>query len=297
MFIHRLLFVALVTTGATVADPAPAAACSGEPATGLGVIDVRPTDGVPAAIDTRVWIAADRFGPGPGEPAAVTTFGLLIAGLEVATTARTITVAGEREAALVVLTPSQPLPAGAGVDVVAIRGGLRSIIGHFQVGAAVDPTVPARAIIDRTTIEGSFFGGFSCPEPSRVTFAVEPGDQLLVVLPADADLAQPIDRALAVGVDGQATAVDLAAGDHRLQVVNVDLAGHVGPPSDVVTITVPPEVSGCNAGGRARPSLALALALALGLLARRRRSRTSIEPTRRPRWTSGSALRSPRADR
>ncbi len=230
-----------------------------------------PGDGARAPATARVWIAADRFASVDGDPAVAPVFGLAVSGVELPTTARTVRVAGEIEVALVELTPTAPLPDGATVEIVADRAGARSILARFTVGGVDELSPPARPALASAVIEGAYFGLYSCPEPSRVTLTTAlPGRLLLIERPD-----QPADTALAIAAGAGATVVDLPPGDHQLRLVNLDAAGGRSAPGDVITVTVPPEVTGCSTAARPVGLGPLVLVFVSIAFRRRRRLRTT----------------------
>lgn len=255
----RLISLAVA---AALLAPARADACSDEPETGLGTLVTLPPDGGTAPADSHVFIAelAARA------PELAPTWRLLADGDWATTRETRLAIAGEWPATLIELIPTAPLRAGATVEIVADHGGSLVTRARFTVGGTDGwtATTPTLYSLDVT---GAYFGMYSCPEPSRVGVTATGPHRLFLVRA----VGQAADAALAIGTSA-ATAVDLPAGPHQLELVGLDALGRRSPASPPITVTVPPEVSGCDAGG-GRHRAGWLVALAALMLPRRRRRR------------------------
>lgn len=139
----------------------------------------------------------------------------------------------------------------------------------------MDDTGPLAPVLDGVEVEGEYFGGLTCPEASRATVRVATAEDVLVLLPASARPAMG-PEAIAMGRGYQVRAVDLAEGDHDLQLVAFDLAGHASA-TRVPTFTVPNRQSGCAT--TSSPASVTLLALVGLVLASRRRQRQARSVT------------------
>lgn len=119
-----------------------------------------PLDGATAPRNTKLWqlAAADEVGE----------FSLVNAqGAAVALRRSTITVSGEETVDLEILTPVSPLEAGAWVF---SRGG--TVLSRFTASDVVDGTAPLALAPTVSSVEGAYFGSWSCGQPSMATLAL-----------------------------------------------------------------------------------------------------------------------------
>lgn len=239
----------------------PAHACSTEPEIGYaGFSYPFPATGTTAPRNTKIWVP-------PQDSDLVETDVVIKAGdVVIATTVSRIVVAGEVDGTVLVLTPNVQLDAGAAIT-VTVKGQLMS---QFTVGADESSSAPSAPVIQRVDVEGAYFGGFSCPEPSHVTVTVASNDGLLVLTKAPATGVPTDPVAMALGT--RALAVDLAEGEHALHALAIDAAGNASTPAPVPVFSVPTEQSGCAAGARSSSWLCAAI-VAVPLAVRRRRRR------------------------
>jgi MYXO-CTERM domain-containing protein len=247
--------IALVHVQARRAD-----ACSDDPESALGLYAPLPATSTTAPTNTRIWLPQSQEWDAPRiDPATVViTDGTTV----VPADATRVVVSGEIDREIWIFTPSVPLTPGSAIVVKAGS----EIATTFTVGATEDLDAPAAPMIRSVNVDSGYFGGFSCPEPSRVVVTVADTDGLLV-------LAEGHGTSLPATVLGmtdapQIGAVELDEGDHALRLLAIDVAGNttVVP---VPSFTVPAEQSGCSAtsptSGWATPLVALLI------LGRRRR--------------------------
>lgn len=241
--------------------PGRADACSDEPETGLGTLVTLPADGGTAPDDSHVFIAelAARA------PETSPTWRLRVGGVLVTASERRIDIAGEWPATLVELAPAGLLPPGATVEIIADHGGAEEVRARFTVAGA-DTWTATTPTLYSLGVTGAYFGLYSCPEPSRVGVTVTGPHRLFLVR----EVGQADDTALTVGTS-VATAVDLDAGEHQLELVGLDALGQRSPASAPFAVTIPAEVTGCDAGGAGERHACWLVALAALTLTRRRR--------------------------
>jgi hypothetical protein len=239
----------------------PAHACTTEPEIGYaGFSYPFPTTGTIVPRNTKIWIP-------PQDSDLVETDVVIKAGdAVIATTVSRIVVAGEIDGTVLVFTPNAPLVAGAAIT-VTVKGQLMS---QFTIGADESLSAPSTPVIKRVDVEGAYFGGFSCPVPSHVTVTVASNDGMLVL--TTTPVTGVPTNALAMAIGTRAFAVDLAEGEHALQVLAIDAAGNASAPASVPVFSVPTEQSGCAAGARSSSWLCAAF-VAVPLALRRRRRR------------------------
>lgn len=241
-----------------LAHAKPAHACSRDPFVGYSGFAYPVPRDVVAPRNVKIWVPPiDAY-----SSIAETDVVIEANNVVVPATASHVVVDGEAKGTILVFTPDTPLPSGASVTVTVQN----QLVSQFTVGTDDDLTAPPTPTVASVDVEGAYFGGFSCPEPSVITVTVGSNDEMLV-LTSSATSELP-GSVLAMAVGERATAVDLAEGDHALHVLAVDAAGNASASTPVPTFTVPTEQSGCSVG--ARPS-SWALAAIGALLVRRRR--------------------------
>jgi hypothetical protein len=252
------IFVGAVAVAAALAAPMRSADACSQAAPDLVDFPLQPANGANAPANTRVWI------PLTGKESA-TDLGLFNSGIAVPSEATTIMVDnGNYTAALVVLSPRQALPIGASIELQ--RSGVR--ISQFTVTDAV-PAATTPPSVDRIDVDGAYFGGLSCPSDSRVTVYAQPADRLVLVLDHDATTATLPTVIRGIGL-GNAAVLDVDAGTQKFDIVSIDSAGQLSPPTALREVTVPAETSGCNSGNGSIGGLTL-LIVALVPFARARR--------------------------
>jgi len=222
-------------------------ACSRLAASGVA-FSVLPADGTQAPTNALVWVV------GSGEVTVA------VDGKPVATTARRVNVSAESTDVLQVMTPTEPFPMGALVEVS--MGTQR--LSDFRVSSTTDREAPPQPVARAEKVVAGFFGASSCGTPSSVNVATDAPADLLFLVGDGAAAALP-ETSLGVGSGQQAVAIAPPEGPLRMRLLAVDFAGNVSPPSDVVSVEVPRTAQGCAAV----PGTSLAAAAALLLALRR----------------------------
>jgi MYXO-CTERM domain-containing protein len=252
-----LAALALVQLHARHAD-----ACSDEPESTLGLYAPLPATSSTAPTNTRIWLPqAQEWDALPIDPATV----VIIDGVTtVPADATRVMVAGEVDREVWIFTPVAPLTPGAAIVVKAGS----EIATVFTVGATADLDAPATPVIRDVAVDSGYFGGFSCPEPSRVVVTVAETEALLVL--ANGRGTSLPSTVLGMTDARQIGAVELEEGDHELRLLAIDVAGNTTA-VPVPSFTVPAEQSGCSAtSGSGGWATGLVAMLVLGF--RRRRS-------------------------
>jgi hypothetical protein len=239
-----------------------ATACSDDPESSLGLYAPLPATSTTAPTNTRIWLPQTPEWNAPLiDPATVV---ITDGTTPVAADATRVLVRGELDRVVWIFTPTAPLTPG---HAIVVKAG-SEIATVFTVGATDDVDAPATPIIRKVDVDSGYFGGFTCPEPSRVVITVADTEELLVL----AEGRGPSLPATVLGLTDtpQIGAVELDEGDHALRLLAIDLAGNttVVP---VPSFTVPAEQSGCSATSSSRGwAPALIAMLVLGCRRRRR---------------------------
>lgn len=221
----------------------PAEACSDSVELGHAGLGVLPPTGTTAPRNSWIWVAEPE--QVYGEPAVQASDVVITSAMGVIpTTARSIVTRGEIESPLWLFDPSNPLPAGATIE-VRVRG---TLVSSFVVSTAEDTTAPAQPTITRVDASGAYFGLWFCGEASRVTVSTGPTQDILFLTREPPDALTFPDAILAIATGDQVTAVDLESGEQALYVAAVDLAGNVSAASTLPPTVIPAKVQGCAAG-------------------------------------------------
>lgn len=245
MRVVSVLIIGLAAVGASRSE-----ACSRQGASGVP-FRVLPADGTRAPTNTRVWVA--------GSGAVTVT----VNGKPAVTTGQQVTVSSEVTDVLQVLTPTEPFPPGALVEVS--MGTQR--LSAFNVTGAADVEAPPQPTARAEKVVAGYFGGYSCGNPSSVDVATDASADLLFLVGDAATAALPL-TSLGVGSGTEAVAIAPPEGTLRLRLLAVDFACNVSQPSEVLSVEVPRTGQGCAAV----PGSSLAAAAAVLLARRRRRS-------------------------
>jgi uncharacterized protein (TIGR03382 family) len=236
-------------------------ACSDDPETALGLHAPIPAISTTAPTNTRIWLPQSLEWDAPRiDPATIV---ITEGTTTVSADATRVVIAGEIDRDVWIFTPLTPLTPGASV---VVKVGTE-IATTFVVGPGEDVDAPPPPVIRKVDVDSGYFGGFTCPEPSRVVVTIAETAAMLV-LAEGTGTALP-SRVLGMTADDQIGAVALAEGDHALRLLAIDLAGNttVVP---VPSFTVPEEQSGCSAtSGAGGWASALVAMVVLGFRRRR----------------------------
>jgi hypothetical protein len=232
-----------------------ARACSRIAARSVQNLTTLPLDGSPVPRNTRLWTIALPTDEGE--------FVLTDArGGKAVLQRSTILINGEQPVNLEILTPVSLLEPGSWTFT---RG--TTVLSQFTVLDEVDEVAPASLTPTISNVDGEYFGAYSCGNPALVMLAL--GAEAEIAIAAMEGESWQVATALGVASGSTLHVTAPAAGDHRMVVFHVDLAGNATA-SPVVTAKVPAKTSGCSVG----PVLPLGL-VALALL-RRRATRTTL---------------------
>lgn len=226
-----------------------ARACSRIAARSVQNFTTLPLDGSPVPRNTRLWTIAV-----PGDEGE---FVLTDARGGKATLLRsTIPINGELSVNLEILTPVSLLEPGSWTFT---RG--TTVLSQFTVLDEVDEVAPAALIPTVSNVDGEYFGAYSCGNSALVSLAL--GAEAELAIAATEGESWQVATSLGVATGNTLNITAPAAGDQRMVVFHVDLAGNATA-SAVVTAKVPAKTSGCSVG----PVWPLGL-LTLALLRRR----------------------------
>jgi MYXO-CTERM domain-containing protein len=258
----KRLTLLLAVTFALVLHARRSDACSDDPESALGLYAPIPALSATAPTNTRIWLPQSQEWDAPRlDPATVT---ITEGTTTISADATRVIVAGEIDRDVWIFTPVAPLTPGASV---VVKVGTE-IATTFVVGPAADLDAPSPPMIRKVDVDSGYFGGFTCPEPSRVVVTV--GETAAMLVLAEGTGTALPSRVLGMTDADQIGAVALAEGDHALRLLAIDIAGNttVVP---VPSFTVPEEQSGCSATtGSGGWAAALVAMLVLGRRRRRR---------------------------
>jgi uncharacterized protein (TIGR03382 family) len=240
--------------------PSAAEACSRMAQESVQGLEVLPADGTTVPRSTRLWVYLGNNSVHPPNGGALRVVDG--AGAVVPTDEQVITVTGEVDASLVILTPRAPLPGQARYELQAGTTRLSS----FTTSDEIDTVAPEVPTVTVGAVEGEYFGLQSCGNSTRVSLTLGMPAEVALLLAAPPTSGEVITRAMAAGAGSNLTAYNTPAGALTLTVLAFDLSGNRAEATDVLTVTVPEKQSGCSATS-AGPALVLAL-----LVLRRRRS-------------------------
>lgn len=225
-------------------------ACSRSGLRSVTNLTTLPLEGTTAPRNTKLWriAAPDESGEFSLESGG---------GVAVPLRRSILSISGEETVDLEILTPVSLLAPGAWVF---SRAGVA--LSHFTVSDEVDETPPAPLSPTISSVDGAYFGAWSCGQPATATLVLgAPADLAIAVHEGQ---AWPVTAALGAASGSSLEIVSPAEGDQHLVVFHLDLAGHATP-SDVVRTSVPAKTNGCSVG----PIVPMGL-LALALLMRAR---------------------------